>query len=552
MARRLNIDGDGQGDRAGHGGEQRAVMVYQLASYRYWEEFLHRNDFTHGQFGENLTVDGLADDLVCIGDRYRIGGALFEVTQPRVTCFRVGIRMNNPQMAALLVAHRRPGFYCRVIEEGEIGPGDTIEKVAAGAEGMTVAEVDALLYLPAPSRDRLERAARIPGLSPGWKQSFEALIAAAGAGQQAGNVGLTGFTAPAPAWPGFRSLRVAATRPESRDVSSFVLEAEDRSALPASRAGQYVVLRVRPNPGAAALLRSYSLSGEPDAGTYRIAVKRGEGRGSSWIVDSTHAGDTMGVSAPRGEFTLKPGTDPTVLLSAGIGVTPVLSMLYALADDAKSTTRAVWWFYAARNSDEHPFAREVRDLLAKLSHSHSFVVYSRPGPHDRIGVNCDAVGHLDLASIRRLEVPREAEFYLCGPPGFLTDLTNGLVSWGVPSASIHKEIFGPEAAVTPGIAPRQTPPPHPPVGSPGAGPRVSFSRTGLTVPWDRRFRNLLELAEACDVPVRWSCRTGVCHTCECGLVEGSLRYEPEPLEAPAAGNALICCSTPASEIDLDL
>jgi MOSC domain-containing protein YiiM len=132
MVRRLNVVGDGQGDLAGHGGEHRAVMVYQMDSYRYWGYYLHRRDFTFGQFGENFTVEGLSDDGVCIGDRYRIGGALFEVTQPRVTCYRVGIRMDNPQMPALLVAHRRPGFYLRVLEEGEVGAGDEIAKITDG------------------------------------------------------------------------------------------------------------------------------------------------------------------------------------------------------------------------------------------------------------------------------------------------------------------------------------------------------------------------------------------------------------------------------------
>ena len=134
MVRRLNIDGDGQGDLAGHGGEHRAVFVYQIDTYHYWQDRLGRNDFAHGQFGENFTVDGLADSEVCIGDRYRVGGAVFEVTQPRVTCYRVGIRMNEPQMPALLVAHGRPGFYFRVPQEGEVEAGDEIVKIAAGLE----------------------------------------------------------------------------------------------------------------------------------------------------------------------------------------------------------------------------------------------------------------------------------------------------------------------------------------------------------------------------------------------------------------------------------
>ena len=179
MVRRLNIDGDGQGDLAGHGGEYRAVMVYQLDSYRYWQNQLGRNDFTFGQFGENLTVEGLLDNEVSIGDRYRIGSALFEVTQPRVTCYRVGIRMDNPQMPSLLVSHHRPGFYFRVLEEGEIGAGDEILKVADGPEHVSVAEVDALLYLPGHPREELERASRIPALSPGWKGSLQALLAQA-------------------------------------------------------------------------------------------------------------------------------------------------------------------------------------------------------------------------------------------------------------------------------------------------------------------------------------------------------------------------------------
>ena len=173
---RLNLDGDGQGDLAGHGGEQRAVFVYQIESYRYWQEQLKRTDFVHGQFGENFTIEGLPDDAVCIGDRYQIGSALFEVTQPRVTCYRVGIRMNEPRMPALLTSSGRPGFYFRVLQEGEVGAGDEIVKVGEAKERMTVAEINALLYSPNHPRDRLERALRIEALSPGWRSSFEALL----------------------------------------------------------------------------------------------------------------------------------------------------------------------------------------------------------------------------------------------------------------------------------------------------------------------------------------------------------------------------------------
>ena len=160
---RLNVDGDGQGDLAGHGGEQRAVFVYQIDSYRYWEHELGRDDFVHGQFGENFTVEGLSDDEVCIGDRYRIGTAVFEVTQPRVTCYRVGIRMNDPRIPALLVSHRRPGFYFRVLEEGEVEAGDEIVKLASGPEQMTVAEIDATPLPPGAPAPAAASCAAHPG-----------------------------------------------------------------------------------------------------------------------------------------------------------------------------------------------------------------------------------------------------------------------------------------------------------------------------------------------------------------------------------------------------
>ena len=275
MVRRLNIDGDGQGDLAGHGGEHRAVFVYQIDAYRYWQHRLGRSDFSYGQFGENFTVDGLSDDEVCIGDRYRIGGAVFEVTQPRVTCYRVGIRMNEPQMAALLVAHGKPGFYFRVLEEGEVGAGDEIEQVAAAPERMTVSEVNALLYMPGHPRSQIERALRIPALSAGWRASFQALLdREQSAGAVTGNPGLTSAAGPPPAWTGFRPLRVSRKDRESASVISLVLEPTDGHALATALPGQFIVLRLRPAPDAPALLRSYSLSGAPRDDRYRVSIKR--------------------------------------------------------------------------------------------------------------------------------------------------------------------------------------------------------------------------------------------------------------------------------------
>jgi ferredoxin-NADP reductase/MOSC domain-containing protein YiiM len=550
MVRKLNVDGDGQGDLAGHGGEHRAVFVYQMGSYHYWERFLGRNDLSFGQFGENFTVEGLADDEVWIGDRYRIGDAVFEVTQPRVTCYRVGIRMNEPRMPALLVAHHRPGFYFRVLEEGEVGAGDDIVKVADGPERITVAEIDALLYLPGHSPDQLQRALRIPALSKGWQSSFQAMLQQDSSSKTvAGNSGLA-YEEQAPAWPGFKQMRVTEIRKESDSVTSFLLAPIDGQPLPAFHAGQFVVLRLPVDPGRSPVLRSYSLSDLPVADHFRITVKNeSNGVGSSFLSTRVREGDRLDVSAPRGGFTLEPGSNPVVLLSAGVGATPVMSMLHALA--AENSEREIWWIYGARNSVEHPFAQESRSLVRGLSRGRSYIVYSRPGATDQPGSDFDASGHIDAALLAKIGVSPHSDFYLCGPSSFLESIRDGLRTWGVPAGNVHTEIFGVLESITPGMA-RVAHNPHVPHGPQGSGPSVSFARSGITAAWDSRYQSLLELAEACDVPVRWSCRTGVCHTCMTGLIGGSIRYNPDPLEKPAPGNVLVCCSQPDANVILDL
>jgi len=550
MVRKLNIDGDAQADLAGHGGEQRAVFVYQIDSYRYWERFLGRNDFSFGQFGENFTVDGIADDEVCIGDRYRIGNAVFEVTQPRVTCYRVGIRMNEARMPALLVAHHRPGFYFRVLQEGEVGAGDDIVKIADGPERITVAEIDALLYLPGHSRHQVERALRIPALSKGWQASFQAMLNQTSSPEAIeGNPGLANEEK-APAWPGFKQMRVARIHKESDKVTSFVLVPIDEQALPLFQPGQFVVLRLQVEPDKPPVLRSYSLSDLPVADHFRISVKsESNGIGSSFLCNRAREGDVLDVSAPRGSFILHPGANPVVLLSAGVGATPVMAMLHALADERSQ--RQVWWIYGARNRSDHPFAEESRSLLDQLSRARSYIVYSRPAATDHPEIDFDASGHIDTALLERIGVTRNSEFYLCGPASFLQSIRGGLRDWGVPAENVHTEVFGALEGITPGME-RVDHAPHLPSGPPGSGPSVSFARSGVTTAWDPKYQSLLELAEECDVPVRWSCRTGVCHTCMTGLISGSITYQPEPLERPIPGNVLVCCAQPNANVALDL
>ncbi|GAA0942180.1 MOSC and FAD-binding oxidoreductase domain-containing protein [Kribbella koreensis] len=530
MVRRLNVDGDGQGDLGGHGGEQRAVLVYQLESYAHWEEYFGRDDLTYGMFGENFTVDGLPDDEVCIGDRYRIGEAEFEVTQPRVTCYRVGMRMGEPQLPSLLVAHHRPGFYLRVIKEGVVEAGDEIIRTRVGPEALSVADIDALLYLPNRDREQLRRSLHIPALSPGWQQSFRELVDDYSAPPTAD------VTAPA-GWPGFRPLKVTAVVPESSSILSVCFRPEDGTGeLPAAQAGQYLTLRLAAAPDAPPAVRSYSLSSAPGAAEYRISVKR-DGLVSTYIHDHLKAGMDIDVAAPRGDFVLTDDTGPVILVSAGVGITPVLAMLHALADQP---TRPVWWIHVARNQAQQAFASEAGDLLKALPLAHQQVFYTADGQRPT------------AEQFEALGLPGDASAYVCGPAGFMSELTETLAGLGIARDRIHTELFGTLASINPGITGHRSVPPHPPEGEPGTGPLVTFARSGLSVPWSDQQPSLLDLADACDVPTRWSCRTGVCHTCVTPLISGEVTYSPEPLEPAPAGQILPCCARPTSEVVLDL
>ena len=529
-ARKLNIDGDGQGDLNGHGGEQRAVLVYQLESVEYWRRHLGHDGFEFGQFGENFTVDGLGDDEACIGDRYRIGEAEFEVTQPRVTCYRLGMRLDVPTLPALLVAHHRPGFYLRVVTEGLVRAGDEIVRTRRGPHEMSVAEIDALLYLPGRDRKRLRAAVDIPALSPGWQQSFRDL--------------LDGGAAPAigtePSWPGFRPLRVADLAAESSTITSVRLAAADGSPLPAPLPGQYVTLRVG-DAGDPAPVRSYSLSSAPGDATYRISVKR-DGLVSTYLQTRLRIGATVEVAAPRGDFVLAAGTEPVLLIAAGVGATPVLAMLHQLA---AHSDREVWWLYTAHDERQQAFADEAHGLLASLPRAHEQVFLTAPegGSPGR---------RLSLATLTELGLPTGASAYICGPQAFMDDIREALTHLGLDPARLHTELFGERTAINPGVVTTADTPPHQPGGPPGTGPAVTFARAGLTVRWQDARSSLLTLAEACDVPTRWSCRTGVCHTCVTPLLSGKVSYDPDPLEPPEPGQTLLCCSRPDDDVVLDL
>jgi ferredoxin-NADP reductase/ferredoxin len=432
----------------------------------------------------------------------------------------------------------------RVLEEGTVEAGQGIVKVASGPEEMTVAEIDALLYLPNRSRRDLERALRVPALSEGWKASFRELLdgAAASASQR---------EAGPPAWAGFRSLRVRSITAESAEVISITLEPSRSEPAPSAAPGQFLTVRLRPGPEAAPVTRNYSLSGPQTDGAYRISVKR-EPRGlaSGFLHSALATGDVLDVAAPRGTFTLRPGRHPVVLISAGVGATPMMAMLHSLA--AERSGREVWWIHGARNGGEHSFREESAGLLESLPAARRLIAYSAPRPEDRAGIDFDVAGRLTAAVFERPGFPMDGDFFICGPAAFMDDLAAALAARGVTPDRVRTEAFGPREAYLPGMFGHTPRPPHPPSGSEGSGPLVLFSRSNLSVRWDPSFGTLLELAEACDVPAGFGCRTGVCHLCQSGLVSGDVSYRVEPLESPPDGEVLLCCTHPRTDIALDL
>jgi ferredoxin-NADP reductase len=451
--------------------------------------------------------------------------------------------MAEPRLPSLLVAHHRPGFYLRVITEGRIAAGDEIVRTRVGPHTLSVAEIDALLYLPDRDPARLQDAVDVPALSPGWRGSFEDLLAGA-----AGAPPLGAEPRPA-AWAGFRTLQVRAVTAESTGIGSIYLDSADGQPLPPPRAGQFLALRI-PGAGDPAPVRSYSLSGDPAAAGYRISVKREtHGLVSTYLHSHLRPGARIEVAAPRGDFVLDSGTNPVALVSAGVGVTPVLAMLHQLA--TQRTARQVWWVHTTHDASTHAFAVEAGDLLGSLADVRAFVFYTAPSepPPSDSGIS---VGRLTAEVIASLQVPSEASAFVCGPEQFMDDVVAALQVAGLAPARLHTERFGARAPINPGVVGETPRAPHPPAGPRGSGPLVTFARSGLSTEWSDDFASVLELAEACDVPTQWSCRTGVCHTCMTAVLSGGTRYVTPPLEEPASGEVLICSAQPTTDLVIDL
>ncbi len=545
--RRLNLEGDGQADLWGHGGAFRAVYVYSHENYDHWAGELGRNDFAIGQFGENFTVEGMSEEEVCIGDVFRIGSALVEVSQPRIPCYKLALKMGIEGFQNRFLESGRVGFYLRVLEEGEVGEGDEVVPVKRDPRGMTVREVSDLLFFNKEDLEAARRALDIPALSHGWKGSFAERLAKA--------------EAPSEGASGFRSFVVEQREPESETITSFYLVPEDGAPLPGFLPGQFLTLELdipdQPTP----VIRTYSLSDSPNPEHYRLSIKREPapadepdlppGLSSSYFHDQVEIGTKLRIAAPRGKFHLDPdGERAVVLLSGGVGLTPMVSMLNTIVQS--DAPRPVWFVHGTRNGREHAMGAHVRGLAEENKYVNVHIRYSEPDPDDTEGRDYDSRGWVDMALLKQVLPFDDYDFFICGPPPFMRSLYCGLLSLGISESRIYYEFFGPGSMLTEESKPAGS------VQVPTAeaeltgGAQVTFARSGVTASWDPSCESILDLAERQGLSLAYSCRSGICHTCMCALTEGEVTYLDEPLDPPGPGRVLICCATPKTNLVLEV
>lgn len=531
-----NLEGDGQADRSVHGGWEKAVYAYPAEFYSSWRAERPELELPFGQFGENLTTEGLPDDTVCAGDRFRIGTAELIVTEPRLPCFKLGIKMGDDAFVAQFLARGLFGFYLAVVREGRLQAGDEIVTLERHPARFPVTDIARLYGRDREDVEGLRRAAALDVVPESWRRHFDAQMRRL---ERRHGTRLRPDP-PAPAWEGYRPLRVRDKVQETADVVSIYLDDPSAAPLPAHRPGQHLTLRFPIGKGTGEV-RSYSLSDRPRSDAYRLTIKRvhAEARVSSWVHHHLHVGDTLEAKAPGGGFALdvREVQRPVVLLGAGIGITPLLAMLNAIAEHGRP--RETWLFYGVRDATEQLMADQLEQLARRHDWLRLEVCQSRPGN----GGAPSGARRIDLALLRERLPNSSYDYYLCGPPAFMQDIHAGLSEWGVPDYRIHFEAFGPASVGS--LADPSTLP----VGAAA----VRFAASDVEAVWRRDSElTLLELAEDKGVQIPFGCRAGSCGTCATRLLAGAVAYLRDP-DAPVRDDELLpCVAYPAAPVELDV
>jgi len=543
--RTLNFDGDRQADLSVHGGPDKAVYVYPAEHYAYWHRELPDTALPWGMFGENLTTEGLPeDDTLQIGDRFRVGSAELVVTQPRLPCFKLGLKFGRDDIVKRFLASGRLGFYFRVVAAGEVAAGDPVRLVERASGSVAVAEITRLYAREKDDLEGLRRIVAVTALPEDWRGYFKEQIEEIAAPVQAPAI------RPDLAWKGFRPFRLREKVREGENVASFHLAPEDGQPLPPYLPGQFLTVRLAIPGVERPVVRSYSLSDAAQSDRYRLTIKRigpsaGETRGkaglaSGYFHDRFAVGDRIDVKAPAGAFTidLERHDRPAVLIAGGIGITPLLSMLNSIV--AAESPREVWLLYGVRDDREYIMRAHLETTARAHSNVHLHVFYSRPTrTMDDPGIH---TGRIDLAAMQQIVPSIDCDFYVCGPPAMMDSIMRDLEAWGVPADRMHTEAFGP-AAIKQAL--------HGPAAQPDCGFDVTFARSGVTALWSRCASPLLELAEEHSVSIDFGCRAGSCGTCVTRILSGAVRYLHKPNAPIEVGEVLPCIAVPVEPLVLD-
>jgi ferredoxin-NADP reductase/MOSC domain-containing protein YiiM len=540
-------------DRGGPVGNGTAVHTEDVLAtisenYDFWTRELGvaREAWPPCFWGENLTLSGLSEHTLRIGDRLAIGAtAMLEVTSPRIPCIKLSWRLGQPEgFLRTLVNSGLTGFYLRVLNAGEISAGDPVTLESPHPDNISVAELSRLLHDDSVDVERLRRTLATPALGDQASTMLRHRITQLtdGARCRQGR------------WHGWRPFVVSEIVDEAADVRSFTLRPKDGDALAQFRAGQFLTVRLQTSAGRT-VTRTWSLSDYDEEGVaYRLTIRRAlKGQGSAHLHDFAKVGDPLDVRSPAGTFALDRSTVfRVVLISAGIGVTPLLAMLKAHA--AREDAPPLLWIHTTRHGGTHTLRAEVEKIVRDNPQFRSHVVYTAPRPEDRVGMDYDSAGRLTSEQLSRLlganyscrpfgreiELPSRAGlFYICGPEEFERSVRGTLTELGVAATAIYSEGFGRVRADPVSAVSRS---------------EVRFRHAGITALWQNDGGlSLLELAEQQGLTPPSSCRTGTCLTCETPLTAGEVIYNPRPACEPTTGRVLICCARPASSmLELDL
>ncbi len=350
-------------------------------------------------------------------------------------------------------------------------------------------------------------------------------------------------------WSGWRPFRVAAIVDEAQDVKSFYFTPEDGRPLAPFAPGQYLTFRLPVAESEAPLVRCYSLSDRPRQDFYRATIKRiaarperpdlPPGRGSNYFHDSVQVGDVLDVRAPAGTFLIDPlATEPIVLIGAGIGVTPLVSMLEAIVQTGRK--REVHALFGFRQGGEHPFKERLAAICEEHPHIRLHLSYSAPSKTDVPYRDFNHRGRVTLQRVREVLPSNNYRFYVCGPGAMMESLVPALWDWGVPESHVHFEAFGPASVRSASHAREKI-----------QQCEVRFDRSGRTAMWDGSLTSLLEFGEAAGVTMPSGCRAGSCGECLTAIRSGTVATVKQPGIPVLTGHCLTCISVPAGELVLD-